>query len=247
MDTASHTAVALNIPIPQPAIDPQAAAHPLFSDMSPSLRAKMLAYGRAVWVRPGRPVVQPEEPADSVFLVLDGALRLSLPNATGEVLSQLVSAPGIVGLREVIAGGGESPFACQVLALTPCRLWKLPADVFLKCLRIDRSLAGAVMKRLADEANELATQHKMAALESVDSRVMQVLMAYGRHLGDRVAAGTRITFRISQNSLGQDLGVSRMSVVRSLKKLTDAGLVLRKAGRYVIIDPPAMPKQVARC
>ena len=57
--------------------------------------------------------------------------------------------------------------------------------------------------------------------------------------------GAAVTPRISQSTLASMVGVSRENVNRAIGALVAAGSVRRENGRYVLVDPAALRREVS--
>jgi CRP-like cAMP-binding protein len=88
------------------------------------------------------------EPADALFLVLEGTVRVERPGRFTRL-----AAGDLVGEIEVLAGG---PRIANIHAEGPVRVLRVPRDALLVALEADSRVAMALIEVLASRFRETA-------------------------------------------------------------------------------------------
>ena len=120
----------------------------VFSALPKALLEPLLARGEEVTFIDGETVMRLGEPADALYLVLEGAVRVERPGR----LTQIV--PGeLVGEIQVLAGG---PRTANVHAEGAVRLLRVPREAVIAALEADARAAMGLIEVLATRFRELA-------------------------------------------------------------------------------------------
>lgn len=203
-------------------------------------RKALLALGhRRRYPRGARVIVQGDH-SDTVFVLLDGRVKVTLDTADGHEIVLAVLGPGdLLGEFEAIDRDG-SPRAAGNVAIEPLDCRVVPADAFLAYLdthpRVSLLLLRAILHRLrvADrrrsESGSLDTAHRLARL----------LIELSEHHGRPDHDGTAIDVPVTQGELASLIATSRESVVRGLAALRSRGLVATGRRRITVRDPQGL-------
>ena len=120
----------------------------VFSALPKALLDPLLARGEEVTFLDGETVMRLGEPADALYLVLEGAVRVERPGR----LTQIV--PGeLVGEIQVLAGG---PRTANVHAEGSVRMLRVPREAVIAALEADSRAAMGLIEVLANRFRELA-------------------------------------------------------------------------------------------
>jgi flavin reductase (DIM6/NTAB) family NADH-FMN oxidoreductase RutF len=120
----------------------------VFSALPKALLDPLLARGDEVTFVDGETVMRLGEPADALYLVLEGAVRVERPGR----LTQIV--PGeLVGEIQVLAGG---PRTANVHAEGSVRMLRVPREAVIAALEADSRAAMGLIEVLANRFRELA-------------------------------------------------------------------------------------------
>ena len=120
----------------------------VFSALPKALLEPLLARGEEVTFIDGETVMRLGEPADALYLVLEGAVRVERPGR----LTQIV--PGeLVGEIQVLAGG---PRTANVHAEGSVRMLRVPREAVIAALEADSRAAMGLIEVLANRFRELA-------------------------------------------------------------------------------------------
>jgi len=166
------------------------------------------------------------DPADGLYIILSGRVRVSRETADRLELLHLEEAGGVLGEIPVFGGG---PFPATAVSLETTRCAHLPMTAVRRLLEQDPAFVRFALRRLAERARGLLRRIDELTATTIGSRVAE-------HVLKRSAAvpGTAFTLGLSQGELARELGTAREVVVRALRALVDAGAISR-AGRSTFV------------
>jgi CRP/FNR family cyclic AMP-dependent transcriptional regulator len=186
-----------------------------------------------------RTIMRRGEPADCLFLLLAGRLRVSVTSAEGrEFAFRLIESPGIVGEVGVIDGG---PRTADVVAASPARLVRIPARACHAAMRAHPDLADAMMRLLCERLRDTSRASESIATERLDVRLAHLLLRLARDYGRPHATGAIVLpMRLSQSDIGTMVAATRESVNKQLRQWRDTGIVGLDSGQIVLQMPSTL-------
>jgi CRP/FNR family transcriptional regulator, cyclic AMP receptor protein len=206
----------------------------LFGELDDSTRLAIAGRAGRRVVQKGQVVVWQDEPGESMFVLLEGAVKLVVSSKDGELveLARLV-APTSFGELAVLDGG---PRSATVEAVERSVLLVVMRAELLRLLRADEKVAEALLRLLGAMVRRTTRQVTELAFLSLQGRVAAKLL----ELADQVGQGPARTSRVTQVELATMVGAARQSVNQALKSLEARGYI-RAAGRAVeILDPQSL-------
>jgi CRP/FNR family cyclic AMP-dependent transcriptional regulator len=196
--------------------------------------------GRRV-VDKGQVIVWQDEPGESMFVLLEGTVKLVVSSRDGELveLARFV-APASFGELAVLDGG---PRSATVEAVERSLLLVVTRAELLRLLRSEEKIAegllrllGAMVRRTTQQVTDLAF---LSLQERVASKLLELL-----ELAGTAGEGAARTPRVTQVELATMVGGARQSVNQALKSLEARGYI-RVAGRAVEILQPQQLRRLA--
>ncbi|MDG4833311.1 Crp/Fnr family transcriptional regulator [Solwaraspora sp. WMMD1047] len=164
--------------------------------------------------------------ADGVVLLLAGSVVAAHAASSGvEVWPERWVGPALVDKAAVLAGGRSSTALVATTAVT-ARL--LPRQPFLRLLATEPSVRQHVLGQLARDVLSGQRQLAQAVTLPAVARVAAWLVAQD--------AADQVAWRGSQDQLARMLGLSRVTVNRSLARLAGAGVVRLTPRGIVVAD-----------
>jgi CRP-like cAMP-binding protein len=159
------------------------------------------------------------DPADGLYFVLSGHVRVSRETNSRTELLHAEHAGGVLGEIPVFGGGS---FPATAVAATATRCAHLSTGAVERLLREDAAFARFALRRLAVRAHGLLRRIDDLTATTVTARVAEYVLA---RAGESRQAD--FTLGMSQAELGEELGTAREVIVRALGALVDAGAVTR--------------------
>jgi CRP-like cAMP-binding protein len=176
------------------------------------------------------------EPSDALFVVLAGRIVVTAHSAEGaEVMLNIIDPAQVVGEIGLIDGG---PRTANVAALRDTRAILLSRAEFLRLLDTEPNAARSMLLLLCSRLRQTTSFLEDAVLGTLPMRLLRRLQALAQSYG-RVEAGglgLRIEHGLSQQELGDSIGVSRVSVNQQLNAWRSQGLLDFGRGFVVVHD-----------
>jgi CRP-like cAMP-binding protein len=174
------------------------------------------------------------DPGDRLYLVAKGLIRIGVLSVDGrEVTYGLISPGHLFGEIAVLDGGQRSADASAMEDSELLALERRDVLAFLHrhpihCLHLIEVLCGRV--RRADDLLE------DVVFLTLPGRLAKHLLVLGGAIGTREGNKEAVVIRISQQEVGDHLGISRESVNKVLSKWEQAGMVTLGRGQITLND-----------
>jgi CRP-like cAMP-binding protein len=211
----------------------------LFAALPEESARKVAALGKPRKFARGEALFQQGDAGDCAYLILSGAVKVSVVSATGrEIVFAYLSVGDLVGDISVLdtrprTAGATAAEAVSTLVIMGADLQRLIADT--------PELASAVIRflcaRLRSTNELLESDRSFQTGPRLARGILRLLREHGHGEGE---SAERIDFAISQTDLGAFVSLSRENVSRQLKDWSRAGLLELKAGKIIVKDREAL-------
>ena len=206
-----------------------------FRECRPQTLDSMVDGGSIVSLGKGEALVLRGQPFDALCLVVQGSLETRTLNPDGHRHLISFMQPGdVVGIISVLDGLGHISDLIARSANT--LILRVPGSAVRELRQIDPGLGRAFEMQLAFRSRLL---HERLAADSgmpIEARVARLLLVLSRLYGEQRPGGLVLKIKISQEDLGDWVGVSRQSVNAVLQSLTAKGLLRVSYSRFTIVD-----------
>jgi signal transduction histidine kinase len=201
---------------------------PLFEDLPDDALREVAGQGLEKFVPAGEINGREGEPVEHLYVILEGDLRITKEAAGGEVVINTYTPGAFFAEVPLLAG---SPFLATGRALTDCRLFLIPDDLFRHLLTEHSSFGSKILKAMAERVQIL--QSVTGQRERLTS--LGTLAAGLAHQLNNPAAAARR----SAEDLREDLGKLRSAGLR-LARAATAGRLTSEAldALELAIDAP---------
>jgi CRP-like cAMP-binding protein len=127
------------------------------------------------------------------------------------------------------------PRMADAVTAVPTELLMLDRDAFVQCIQTSPKIAFAVMSYLADRIREAGVQMESRQVLDVRGRLAERLLELAAASGREGADGeVRITARITQQDLADQIGTTRETINRELARMK-AVQAIRMEGRRIVL------------
>ncbi len=206
----------------------------LFSGLDDAAAAELASRLVPRSYRRGQPLFHQGDPGDGLFVLVDGAVAITIASAEGDrmVLARL-QPPDVLGEIALLDGG---PRSAAAEALEPTSVLVLSRTAFLDLMaqppfveQLLRSLGGLV-RRLSEQASDFV-------FLDLPGRLAKVLL--------RLAAdgGSPPEVTATQGRLAEMVGGSRQSVNQILQDFAARGLVELRGRQIVLCRPDLLQRR----
>jgi CRP-like cAMP-binding protein len=206
---------------------------PLFSGLGPKELKSIVEVSQIRKLAKDAVVFRQGDRGDFLCLVLSGKLKALLLGEDGrEVILSHFEAGEIVGEMAVL--DFEEERSATVVAAQETTLLTLSGREFMSVLKENPAMCLAVLQTVIRRLRE--TTSRMGSLIFLDtaSRVGNFLAAIAKKQGKRLADGSVLITRPTQQEIAHYIGASRETVSRALGDLEHHGLI-RMIGKKVIL------------
>ncbi|MGP4093139.1 Crp/Fnr family transcriptional regulator [Nonomuraea sp. KM90] len=242
---------------------------PMFEELGEERLRGAAAVARLRRYAAGQVLCTEGDPADHLIVLLAGRVKAGRVSAEGrEVVLAVEAAPVAFDKTALLVDG---PHRATRTALTEVEVAYLPRTAVLELVDAEPSVAARLLRTLAATVRDLDERLLDAAVRDVPSRVAAWLVrrcAAARvpdtppdgqvdgppdgHAdagpvplhGGHADAG-RVPLHGGQAGLGAEIGASRVSVNRALRRFERRGLIAIGSGEVVVLDRPALARLAA--
>ncbi len=222
---------------------------PLFSRLSDEELSDLASRMRMRPYKRSEVIFRKDDPGTHLYLILDGAVKISLPGEFGQEALVAIMRPG--DFFGELALFDRSPRSAGATALEDTRAALLAGEDFLAFLERHPSAVRVVLETLARTIRRLSDRVEHLTFLDVPSRVAKYLLDLSQAAakqpvaaGARAAASPPLEVSLTQDELAAFVGASRVSVNRVLGDLERREIVSVKRRRIAILDPERLAKEV---
>jgi CRP/FNR family transcriptional regulator, cyclic AMP receptor protein len=194
-------------------------------------------------VRRGEVIYRPGQAAENLFLVLDGAIGLSILGSKGNSLRLAVLAQGeFFGVAALIPGWRRVSLAS---AVRDSRIGEVPARFFVEKIcglswKSFSNLTALTLKPLF----VVSLRRALFLIEDLPNRVATVLWEYAGH-PEAGRKGGLLPLSLTHEEISALVGASRPRVSIALKQLEERGFFVRK-GKQIMVQQAALGAYLRR-
>ena len=210
-------------------------------ELAPAERAALFADGKTRAVSRGEFVYTPGDPADCVYAVDVGRVKIVRTSAAGGESIVGIRNPGDI-FGELTAMDSGKIRSTSAIAIDPGSVLRVDAQTFFRRLREDATLAKTFARGVSIRLGAVERELTELAGKSVAGRLVDTL---GRLAADHGVAGddgrVRIALNLTHKDLADLIGTSRETLTKELGVLADVGLVRVEQRSIVLLAPKAFP------
>lgn len=205
-------------------LDQTLAGVPLFADLPDGALHALARCMRQRSYRAGQYLTHEGQPAEALFVVREGRVRLARTSQDGREQVLAVVGSGEVFNMEPLLDGGTTPATARAMSAVTCLL--LPETALAPIIRQFPDLALVLMRQMAGRLREQTALIEDLGFRSVRARLARLLL-------NEAASGTA---RLTQAELAARAGTVREIVGRTLRQMADEKLVALKRGEVLVLD-----------
>jgi CRP/FNR family cyclic AMP-dependent transcriptional regulator len=216
---------------------------PLFSVLHPTDLETLGGKFHAVRYGKGEVIFRDGEPAERLFLIDRGRVKLSISTPAGQELLIAVLGRGqIFGELAVIDRG---PRAMDARAMEATQVCALDSDVFWTMLENRPALARRLLELMARRLRRADRASQDLVFFDAPTRLARGLLSLAEEHGEQEGEGQeiRITVRVTQEEMAQMIGVTRESANRLIASFAGRGWIDWNEGHPLLLRPEALMRR----
>lgn len=190
----------------------------------------------------GETVLVQGEPAEAVYIVVVGRLRVTQTASDGQQIILRYLGPGDVVGYAALASAQSQPGTVTVVDDTHLIGW--PVATFKTFMANNTPIALNAVDMLAKRYHDLQLRLLELSTEKVEQRIAHTILRLAGQAGRRTSRGVEIAFPLSRQDLAEMCGTTLHTVSRTLSGWEEQSIV-DCGRRRVIVTKPDMLTAIA--
>jgi CRP/FNR family cyclic AMP-dependent transcriptional regulator len=199
----------------------------MFAGLSDKELKTVEAYATARRYRKNTIILEKGDEASSLYVLLSGKSKAYIADESGKEIVLSVMEPG--DCFGELALLGEAVRTASVVTLADSKVAAISKAAFMQCLSTNPQIAVNIIGGLIRRIGDLTQKVSDLGLKDVYGRVVRLLQRVSQEKN-----GKRVTDRMTQQQIADEVGSSREMVSRILKDLKRGGYVSVAGGVYTI-------------
>jgi len=217
---------------------PNQAGSEFFSKLSPEAVKDLLSMEHPTAYPASMMLFSEKDPAQGVFVVLEGEVKLSINSSDGRRLILRIAKKGeILGLESALSGQASEMTA---ETLYPCKIARIARRDFLGFMAASsRGVQDRHRGTRTPDRHGLRQLRTVALSSSAPEKLARLLLDFSQS-GHTTELGTRFRFSLTHEEIGEFIGTSRETVTRTLSAFKTRHLVDFKGSTLTIPNKTAL-------
>ena len=191
----------------------------------------------------GKTIFFPGDPAERVYFLVKGAVKLSRVYEAGEEITvALLRENSVFGVLSLITGHRSDRFY-HAVAFTPVELLSAPIDQFEQALKENNELSWLMLRGLSSRILQTEMMIETLAHRDMGSRLVSFLLILCRDFGTPSAKGVTIDLKLSHQAIAEAIGSTRVTVTRLLGDLRQEKMISIDKKKITVHNPVALGQQ----
>lgn len=208
----------------------------LFQKLEQGQIERLLAIAHTRQVPENGYYFQQEDPANWIFVLTEGRVKISQVTAEGQLVTMRNIQPGqMFGGLAIINPGSGYPGSAQAEIDSSALAWQ-GAD-FRRLAETNAALAVNMMDIMHAYIEEMQARFRELATERVEQRLARALLRLATQSGRRTEAGVTIELALTRQDLAELTGTTLYTASRVLSSWERQGIIRTGRERVTLSDP----------
>lgn len=191
----------------------------------------------------GKTIFFPGDPAERVYFLLKGAVKLSRVYEAGEEITvALLRENSVFGVLSLITGQSSDRFYHSV-AFTPVELLSAPIEQVERALKGNPELSMLMLRGLSSRILQTEMMIETLAHRDMGSRLVSFLLILCRDFGVPAPDGIKIDLKLSHQAIAEAIGSTRVTVTRLLGDLRQEEMISIHKKKITVHNPVVLSQQ----
>ncbi len=178
-----------------------------------------------------------------VFLLCKGLVKLTMTSPDGNSIILRIIEPGeLIGLGSNISG---TPHEFTAETIEPSQVNFIKHDAFLQLIHGNPEFAVKVTEQLSRDYLAACVQIRSLGLSRTALEKTARFLLKWADKGRQTSDGIRFNLPFTHEEIGQNVGVARETITRTLAQLKEKTLITMKGPTVVICNKPGLEALVA--
>lgn len=214
----------------------------IFDELDDAAKSAWLGQATTRTLGRGQTLARQGEPADALYLVAQGLLKLVQVTPDGHELIVRFVGPldpfgGVVALE-------GATYPVTALAVEPTRLLVWPRSALIALLARHPQVRTNLLREMTAHMTDALTRVRELATERVGQRLAHTLLRLGRQVGEKTPEGLMLAHPLTRQELAELTGTTLYTVSRLLTRWQTEG-VIESRGRRVLVRSVARLQELA--
>ncbi|MEO1592534.1 MAG: global nitrogen regulator NtcA [Cyanobacteria bacterium J06632_22] len=191
----------------------------------------------------GKTIFFPGDPAERVYFLIKGAVKLSRVYEAGEEITvALLRENSVFGVLSLVTGQRSDRFY-HAVAFTPVELLSVPIDQVEQGLEAHPELSMMMLQGLSSRILQTEMMIETLAHRDMGSRLVSFLLILCRDFGVPSQDGITIDLKLSHQAIAEAIGSTRVTVTRLLGDLRQEEMISIHKKKITVHDPVTLSQQ----
>lgn len=193
----------------------------------------------------GKTIFFPGDPAERMYFLVKGAVRLSRVYESGEEITvALLRENSVFGVLSLLTNQRSDRFY-HAVAFTPVELLSVPIEQVEKALQSDPDLPMVLLQGLSSRIIQTEMMIETLAHRDMESRLVSFLLILCRDFGVPNGGGITVDLKLSHQAIAEAIGSTRVTVTRLLGDLRDQEKISIHKKKITVYDPVLLGQSFA--
>jgi CRP-like cAMP-binding protein len=178
-------------------------------------------------------------PADVVFYVFAGLVKIYCPRSNGTRILMNIAGPGdLIGYADFVDSRGRRAQVFEAEALVKTSVALFTRDHLLKLLHsLDQESRSRLIERVNTAWSSIAHRFGTFLSMTLKERLEFVLRELSEKFGVRESRGILLRPELTHADFAEMIGSSRPMVSRLFEEMMNEGILLRQGKRVILVEP----------
>jgi CRP/FNR family transcriptional regulator, cyclic AMP receptor protein len=182
---------------------------------------------------------KPGQPTAKVFLLLKGAVKVTVHAEKKDIIKYVVRPSGIFGESQLLGDNQRRDFAYAMD--DSLEVLEMEASTLLLLMRRNFAFAQSLLYFLGERLRYTENQLEKIVLKDSKSRILEFLHQMGLEQGKRVGFETLVKHNLTHQDIADLTGTSRQMVTAVLNQLKRLNVVYFNRKKILFRDLDALP------
>ena len=211
----------------------------LFQDLTARERREIKGLFAEQRVERDQFIFQEEDPAEYVYIVVEGKVKIVKQAPGGkEVILEVFAPAEIFGGATLLL----ERHPASAVAMEPGVILRLPCAHYQALLKRFPPLAFQVIERLADRLREAHQVIRGLAADRVEARMARLLFKLADKIGRPAGAATRLGLHLTRQDIADMVGCTLETAIRILSRWQKEGFIKTEDGVITILNRPELDR-----
>ena len=212
----------------------------LLGQIEPQMMEELLTLSQIERFAPKNVIFQKGDPGDKLYAIASGRVGITTISEGGkEIFLNILDAGEVFGEIALLDGKERTAGA---IAMESTELLGVHRADFLPLLEQNPKLCIRLMTVLCERIRWTSDIIEDTFFLDIPRRLAKRLLTLVEQYGESTDSGIRINIKLSQEHLGQMLGVTRESINKGIRLLEEKGAIVYKEGYIIVTSLASLEK-----